>query len=889
MLGSLAGGVVGGAVVRLLLDASNFKAGLVKSKTEFSSAVRTLSSAGRSIGAIGASLTRGLTLPLTVAGIASAKLASDFQASMAKVEGLSGVAHSAMTALSNDVLDLAKTLPQSPQQLAEGLYYITSSGVEAGDAMDVLTVSAKAAAAGLGETLTVADLVTGALNVYKDSGLTAAQATDILTAAVREGKGEPEEFAQYLGQAMSAAELAGVSFGELAGSIAGLTNQQIDVARASTGVRFLLTSIAKPTPAAVEALDMVGMSVAQLQRSVSERGLAATMRDLAEQFDLTTVKGKRAFVTITGGVRGYTVAARLAETGNRDLLDIINEVENSAGDLNKAFGVASDTAEFRFKTALSSLQVTAIKFGSIILPQLAAVADGFAKMFDRLGDLPPGVQQAIVKLGLALAALGPALWIAGKALMGLSRGLAVLGEIRALTGGVTGVVAKLGATAEAVFPGLGMLFSPAGAIIVAVLAAIAAAAYVVIKNWDTIKAAIAPVVGWLVDTLKSAWEAIKTPLMELWATLQPIFKAIAAVIVGVVIVAVWELATYIGLLVKGITPLVQAFVWLINFALKPLGAAIDWVIDHWQAFTKALGDTVSSILGGLAKVAEGLAYLHIIPQDWAINLGKAAVAADKWGEDTASALDGISMPARTVSGELDNVGESATKAGRRIRTFAGMSGKELRTWEQGFKDNINSATNALEDLSGKTKVTTTQILNAFRKQLEATQNYGDNLATLVKRGLPEDMRKQLEDMGLEGAAIVAALAKANDKEFQRILDTWNKSDAASDQVVSNINRIQRAIDALHDKDVTITVTTIQRTAKLALESQYRGATGGIVTRPTMALIGEAGPEAVVPLNSAPGASPLGALGGSMDLTVNVRMDRKRFLRDADYAAMVRGR
>jgi hypothetical protein len=41
-----------------------------------------------------------------------------------------------------------------------------------------------------------------------------------------------------------------------------------------------------------------------------------------------------------------------------------------------------------------------------------------------------------------------------------------------------------------------------------------------------------------------------------------------------------------------------------------------------------------------------------------------------------------------------------------------------------------------------------------------------------------------------------------------------------------------------------------------------GATGGIVTKPTMALIGEAGPEAVVPLNQAPGASPLpGGLGG----------------------------
>jgi hypothetical protein len=43
----------------------------------------------------------------------------------------------------------------------------------------------------------------------------------------------------------------------------------------------------------------------------------------------------------------------------------------------------------------------------------------------------------------------------------------------------------------------------------------------------------------------------------------------------------------------------------------------------------------------------------------------------------------------------------------------------------------------------------------------------------------------------------------------------------------------------------------------------QGATGGIVTRPTLALIGEAGPEAVVPLNRTPGSSPLptGGTGG----------------------------
>ena len=48
-----------------------------------------------------------------------------------------------------------------------------------------------------------------------------------------------------------------------------------------------------------------------------------------------------------------------------------------------------------------------------------------------------------------------------------------------------------------------------------------------------------------------------------------------------------------------------------------------------------------------------------------------------------------------------------------------------------------------------------------------------------------------------------------------------------------------------------------------------GASGGIVTRPTLAVIGEAGPEAVVPLNRAPGASPLPGGGGGMSVTVNM--------------------
>jgi hypothetical protein len=50
-----------------------------------------------------------------------------------------------------------------------------------------------------------------------------------------------------------------------------------------------------------------------------------------------------------------------------------------------------------------------------------------------------------------------------------------------------------------------------------------------------------------------------------------------------------------------------------------------------------------------------------------------------------------------------------------------------------------------------------------------------------------------------------------------------------------------------------------------------GALGGIVTQPTLAMIGEAGPEAVVPLNRMPGASPLPGGGGPMVMNVTINM------------------
>lgn len=73
--------------------------------------------------------------------------------------------------------------------------------------------------------------------------------------------------------------------------------------------------------------------------------------------------------------------------------------------------------------------------------------------------------------------------------------------------------------------------------------------------------------------------------------------------------------------------------------------------------------------------------------------------------------------------------------------------------------------------------------------------------------------------------------------------------------------IQKVIDAWHALEGLNPFGGKGDTVPNAKPGAVAGATGGIVRRPTWALIGEAGPEAVIPLDSTPGNRPLSSWGG----------------------------
>lgn len=572
-----------------------------------------MKAAGKKIGGVGAGLTASVTAPLAGVGLAAGKLALDFDSSMTKIESLVGVNRKTVDAWRGDVLALAKDLPQSPKELADALFFVSSAGFRGKEALDVLKASAKAAAAGLGDTETVADAVTSAVNAYGSKTLGASKATDVLVATVREGKAAAEDLAPVFGRVIPVAESMGVSFEDVGGSLAALTRTGASAAEAATQTRAILSTIAKPSKGTADALSKMGTSVDEVRRSLKEKGFLATMMDLRQAAKENGVE----FSSLFPNVRALGGFLSLTGSSARQNVGVFERMGQAVGSTDRAFERASDTAKNRLASALSSVQVAAIQLGDQVIPLLTPVIERAAKFVGDLGDkfsgLPKPVKLAIVAAGGLVAAIGP-------------------------------VLVALGASIAAIGVVAGALSGP----LVAGVAVAVAAGVALARKWEDVREPIEEfgravvamvkrdVLPALTDlarlvrevTEKVAWAFERFVLPVLQRVMPAILKVVSGAfdaIAGAAKILVGVLTLDFGEAWDGIKSLtsgaLRALVGIVSAATAPIraaasglmGAAVAAIRGAFEAFLSAgrfvVGKLVDGVKGSAGAVAEAAGWL----------------------------------------------------------------------------------------------------------------------------------------------------------------------------------------------------------------------------------------------------------------------------------------
>lgn len=399
-VGSSLGGLSGGnATARLLVVVSGDSRGLTSA---LAGATGSLNSFNQNAERIGNTLIRSLTLPTLALGGAAIKMAMDYESAMARVAGLTTLTADQVVKADQRILDMAKRVPVAPTELAESLYFAGSAGLQFEEAMQVVEASANAAAIGMGNAEDISKVLIFSLNAYRGTGLTAARAMDVFTAAIKEGTAGPDELALALGRLLPVARQAGVEFETAVASIATLTNIGLPTRVAATSLRALFGGLLAPTNQATESLAELGVTTEQLRDAVDAGPLVAFK--LLEN----AVGGNDDMLRkIIPQIRAFTAYLGLSGKAAERTAGVYNNVRNSAGDFEKAVAKIAKTPQFKFQIALNKLRVAGIEMGRQLMPMfmgLVRVISAFAEELNGLGSVGKSV---LVFVGTLAASLGP--------------------------------------------------------------------------------------------------------------------------------------------------------------------------------------------------------------------------------------------------------------------------------------------------------------------------------------------------------------------------------------------------------------------------------------------------------------------------------------------------
>ncbi len=210
-------------------------------------------------------------------------------------------------------------------------------------------------------------------------------------------------------------------------------------------------------------------------------------------------------------------------------------------------------------------------------------------------------------------------------------------------------------------------------------------------------------------------------------------------------------------------------------------------------------------------------------------------------------------------------------------------------------DGIKSAF-SFSDAQAAGEETGAGFLDGLRTQVAGVVEYARKIQALLDAGLSKDaLAKVLESGAVAGEAIAGQLIAGGETAINETNALVDSANAAAEKVGMNaaakwyqggIDTAQKMVDGIQaqldlmtpklmakmdaiaakmkrtvDVEVRVTETVSRIVSTIAAGGIPKMAEGGIVSRPTLALIGEAGPEAVVPL------SKMGSGGGDVNINV----------------------
>lgn len=433
---------------KLVVNATEFKSGMYSASKEavqeadkITTQVNSkLQGIGEGMSNVGGKLTKGVTLPLAGVGIATGKMAMDFESNFAKVSTVLDSNIVNFDDYKKDILQASSDSKISVDEFSEAVYSSISASVDQTKAVEFTTNAMKLAKGGFTSGAKAVDVMTTAINGYKLKTEDATKISDLLITTQNLGKTTVDELASSMGAVIPVASAANYSIEELSTAYALMTKNGIATSEAGTYVKSMLSEITKSGSITDKAL-----------RELTHKGFADLKKEgksTTEIFSMLNEYAKKNNITLKdmfGSVEAGSAAMVLASGEGKEYNEILQAMGNSAGATQSAFNKIDATPAEQLKGSLNKLKNAGIQLGESLIPMVNKGADLIGVLADKFGSLTAEQQENLVKWGALAITVGPALKIIGN-------GISTFSTLKTTVSGVSTALGlfKTGATVASV-------------------------------------------------------------------------------------------------------------------------------------------------------------------------------------------------------------------------------------------------------------------------------------------------------------------------------------------------------------------------------------------------------------------------------------------------------
>jgi TP901 family phage tail tape measure protein len=321
-----------------------------------------------------------VTAGLVTIGVAAVKSAGDFQMNMTKLVTSAGESKNAIGMVSAGILQMSIDTATSTTQLAAGMYYVESAGYHGANGLNVLKVAAMGAKTEGADLDTVSKALTTVMVDYGMKSTDAAKAMNGLIATVQNGKTNLQQLASSMGAVLPIASAMHISFPQVAGAMAAMTNAGMSAQQASQNLAHVLIALESPNAVAAKSMYAVGLTAQQVKDMLVNQGLPQALQliedHVGKKFPAGSVQAETALKNIMGGLVGLKLAAMLTGPSLQAYKDDIAKISAAMKDGSGAvLGWSDIQSNFNFKMdqAKEALNVFMIALGTRLIPIVSQV------------------------------------------------------------------------------------------------------------------------------------------------------------------------------------------------------------------------------------------------------------------------------------------------------------------------------------------------------------------------------------------------------------------------------------------------------------------------------------------------------------------------------------